>query len=74
MSVVAAYRNGSAWAEPNRWYGRGEGVVAWQPLWKPGGEIWTPGDYEGGRWRIGVSPRGGDTEYAHQLYTALNSG
>lgn len=72
MTLAAAYRSGSAWAETNHWFDPPDGALSWQPLWAPGGTAWQPGDYAGGTWRIGVSPHPDDTAYADALYTALN--
>jgi len=73
ISLVAAYKSGSAWSEDNRWYNPDYGNVAWQPHWQPGGKPLPPGDYPGGTWRIGASPRAADTAYADQLYAQLNA-
>lgn len=71
-SLVAAYRNGSAWSEDNRWFNPPGENIAWQSLWQPGGRELQPGDYPGGTWRIGASARPADTDYADRLHAALN--
>ncbi|MGH3096132.1 MAG: hypothetical protein ACRDMV_09060 [Streptosporangiales bacterium] len=70
LSLVAAYKDGSAWSHDNRWYSR-ESVV-WQALRQRGGRALPPGDYEGGTWRIGASGKTADTEFAEQLHASLN--
>lgn len=74
LSLVAAYRQGSAWAEANHWFDPPAGTMSWQPLWAPGGTPWPPGSYPGGTWRIGVSPHPQDTAYADALSAGLNGG
>ncbi|MFB9909545.1 hypothetical protein [Allokutzneria oryzae] len=74
VSLAAAYRRGSAWAEANRWYSDGEAAICWQPVWRPGGGSLSPGRYPGGTWRIGVSPRAQDRELAERLAAGINSG
>lgn len=74
VSLVAAYRSGSAWSESNHWFDPSDGAISWQPLWNPAGTTWAPGDYAGGTWRIGVSEKPADTAYADALYAALNAG
>jgi hypothetical protein len=72
-TVALAYRAGSAWAEANRWFGPpGVGFFSWQPLWRPGGQAWPPGDYAGGTWRVGVSPRADDRALAEALHAGVN--
>jgi hypothetical protein len=74
-SLALAYRRGSAWAEANHWFSEpGDGIFSWQPLWHPGGQEWAPGDYQGGTWRVGVSPHPDDRELAERLHTAVNAG
>ncbi|GAA5199718.1 hypothetical protein GCM10023322_75980 [Rugosimonospora acidiphila] len=73
VSLVAAYRQGSAWATTNRWYDPADGAISWQPLWANGGTAWPPGDYPGGTWRLGVSPHPADTAFADALYGGLNA-
>jgi hypothetical protein len=65
LSLVAAYQAGSSWSEDNRFYE--SGAVSWQMLWQPGGRDWAPGEYAGGTWRIGVSERPADSEFAESL-------
>lgn len=74
LSLVAAYRQGSAWAEANHWFDPPDGSMSWQPLWQPGGTAWAPGNYPGGTWRLGVSPHPNDTTYANALAGSLNGG
>lgn len=71
-SVAVAYRDGSAWAEKNRWYSPSESLHSWQPLWQPGGQEWSPGRYAGGTWRIGASTTPADRTLAARLYDGLN--
>lgn len=72
VTLVAAYLNGSAWLEDNRFYAPGNSV-AWQPFWQPGGRVFAEGDYEGGTWRLGASGQGGDTASADALHAELNA-
>lgn len=74
LTVVAAYQRGSAWSENNRFFHPASGSVAWQPLWDPQGRSWTPGDYAGGRWRIGFTAGNDDVAYADRLAAELNKG
>ncbi len=72
-SLAVAYRTGSSWNETNHWFsGPGDGVLAWQSLWRPGGQTWPPGDYAGGTWRVGVTPLPDDRDLAERLYTEAN--
>jgi hypothetical protein len=71
-TLAAAYKAGSAWAEANRWYSPSDGMMSWQPLWRPGGMPIPQGTLAGGTWRLGVSPNGADTGYAQQLAAELN--
>ncbi|MGI9157004.1 MAG: family 43 glycosylhydrolase [Marmoricola sp.] len=71
VSLVAAYREGSAWNEANRWFEPHVGEVAWQPLWGFG-LPWPVGDYDGGTWRIGVSGHREDVAFADSLYAGIN--
>lgn len=73
LTVVAAYRNGSAFAEDNRWFHPPGGAVAWQPLWQPGGRPLPTGDLPGGTWRLGFSGTPHDTAFADRLAADLNS-
>jgi len=73
LSVVAAYLDGSAWIEDNRFFGPGNSVV-WQPFWSIGGRPLAPGDYAGGTWRLGASSQGADTAFADSLHAGLNGG
>ncbi|WP_166355222.1 glycerophosphodiester phosphodiesterase [Phytoactinopolyspora limicola] len=73
LTVVAAYENGSAWAEDNVFFSTAHNFVAWTPLWESGGRDWAVGEYDGGRWRIGASGTGGDEAYANQLHADLNN-
>jgi hypothetical protein len=68
LTLAAAYRPGSAWSQDNRWFNPPGGNVAWQPLWQPGGRAWPQGDYAGGTWRIGASPRPADRDFADSLW------
>ena len=72
LSVVTAYKHGSAWAEDNHWYDAPTGTVAWQPLWQPGGRALPPGTYPGGTWRLGFSATEKDTALADKLTGDLN--
>jgi hypothetical protein len=72
LSVVSAYKRGSAWAEDNHWYDPGNGAIAWQPLWQPGGRAWPAGTYDGGTWRFGFSNTERDTALANKLVDDLN--
>jgi hypothetical protein len=67
LSVVTAYRAGSAWSADNHWYDSANGGVAWQPLWQPGGRPLPPGTYNGGVWRLGFSAKERDVAFAEQL-------
>ncbi|HET6297592.1 MAG TPA: family 43 glycosylhydrolase [Kribbella sp.] len=71
LSLVTAYRQGSAWAEDNHWYDPQNGAVAWQPLWQPGGRPLPQGSYDGGLWRFGFSPIEKDTTFANHLANDL---
>jgi hypothetical protein len=74
-TLAVAYRTGSSWSTANRWYGHqyaGESVVAFQPVWSPGGTTLANGTYNGGQWRIGVSSVGNDTGLAQTLSTGVN--
>jgi hypothetical protein len=73
VSLVAAYRQGSAWATANRWYDPADGAISWQPLWANGGTAWPAGDYPGGTWRLGVSARPADIALAEALYNGVNA-
>lgn len=73
LSVVAAYQRGSAWSQDNRFFHPASGSVGWQSLWDPQGREWGPGDYAGGRWRIGFSAGNDDVAYADQLAAELNA-
>jgi hypothetical protein len=72
LSIVTAYKHGSAWAEDNHWYDAPTGTVAWQPLWQPGGRPLPPGTYPGGTWRLGFSATEKDTALADKLAGDLN--
>ncbi|MFG1815243.1 glycoside hydrolase [Kribbella sp. NPDC049174] len=72
LSVVTAYRAGSAWSADNHWYDSSNGGVAWQPLWQPGGRPLPPGAYDGGRWRLGFSGTERDITFAESLAAGLN--
>ncbi|WP_020390567.1 DUF2961 domain-containing protein [Kribbella catacumbae] len=72
LSVVTAYKQGSAWAADNHWYDPQNSAVAWQPLWQPGGRAWSPGSYDGGTWRFGFSATEKDTTFAETLAGTLN--
>ncbi|ADB30975.1 Glycosyl hydrolase family 32 domain protein [Kribbella flavida DSM 17836] len=72
LSVVTAYRAGSAWSADNHWYDASNGAVAWQPLWQPGGRALPPGSYEGGTYRFGFSATERDTAFAEELAAGLN--
>jgi hypothetical protein len=72
LSVVSAYKHGSAWAEDNHWYDAPTGTVAWQPLWQPGGRAIAPGSYAGGTWRVAFSATEKDTTLADELARGLN--
>ena len=74
LSVVTAYRPGSAWSEDNHWYDPSNGAVAWQPLWQPGGRPLPPGSYDGGSWRIGFSSTERDVTFADGLAAGLRYG
>ncbi|MGH3730232.1 MAG: family 43 glycosylhydrolase [Micromonosporaceae bacterium] len=73
LSVVTAYRAGSAFSEDNRWYHPASGSVSWQPLWQPGGRTFPAGEYAGGTWRFGFSGTERDAGYADRLAADLNS-
>jgi hypothetical protein len=72
LSLVAAYRSGSAWSQDNRWYDAPNGSVALQPLWQPGGRSLPVGEYDGGTWRLGFSGTERDVALADQLSADLN--
>lgn len=74
LSLVAAYKEGSAFSGDNRYFYKPGGSIVWQPLWQPGGRALPPGDYEGGAWRIGASGSPADTAYANRLHAKLNEG
>lgn len=71
-TVVAAYLDGSAWSQDNRYFAEG-GAVVWQALWEPGGRAFPAGDYEGGTWRLGASGVGADQTFADALHAELNA-
>jgi hypothetical protein len=72
-TLALAYRTGSAWSEANHWFSDpGTGIFSWQPVWRPGGQSWATGDYAGGTWRVGVSPRAEDRDLADGLYAGVN--
>jgi len=74
VSLVAAYKRGSAFSEDNRYfYDPGQSVI-WQPLWSIGGRPLAPGDYRGGTWRIGASAQPADRAFADRLAAGLNDG
>jgi glycerophosphoryl diester phosphodiesterase len=73
LTVVAAYEDGSAWADDDVFFSTAHNFIAWTPHWESGGRDWPAGEYDGGRWRIGASGTGGDEEYATQLHAELNS-
>jgi hypothetical protein len=72
LSVVSAYKQGSAWAADNHWYDPANAAIAWQPLWQPGGRAWQPGSYDGGTWRFAFSPTERDTTFADDLATGMS--
>lgn len=72
LSVVSAYKPGSAWAADNHWYDPQNAAVAWQPLWQPGGRAWQPGTYNGGTWRFGFSATEKDTTFAENLAAGMS--
>ncbi|TDD20161.1 glycoside hydrolase [Kribbella turkmenica] len=72
LSVVTAYREGSAWSADNHWYDASNGAVAWQPLWQPGGRPLPPGAYDGGHYRFGFSDTEQDVTFADSLAAGLN--
>jgi hypothetical protein len=74
ITVVAAYEDGSAWADANVFYSTAHGFTAWTPLWNSSGTEWAPGEYDGGRWRVGAGSGGPNVAYADQLHAALNDG
>ncbi|MFC0033379.1 family 43 glycosylhydrolase [Micromonospora chaiyaphumensis] len=73
LSVVAAHRWASAWRGDNTWYDAGHGMAAWQPLWRPGGTSWAPGQYPGGTWRFTASGSRRDVAFADTAYAAINA-
>jgi glycerophosphoryl diester phosphodiesterase len=73
ITVVAAYKDGSAWLDENVFYSTAHNFVAWTPLWESGGREWPEGEYAGGIWRVGASGTGPDAEYASSLHAALNA-
>ncbi|MFI6831921.1 family 43 glycosylhydrolase [Kribbella sp. NPDC050241] len=73
LSVVTAYRPGSAWSEDNHWYDPSNGAVAWQPLWQPGGRALPPGKYDGGCWRLGFSGTERDVAFADSLAASVGT-
>jgi hypothetical protein len=78
LTLIAAYRNGSAWRTDNRFFFPAQtdvvpGVaLAWQPLWAANGTSWGTGSYPGGAWRIGASAHTADTAYGAQLAAGIN--
>lgn len=60
-TIAAGYRQGSTWAEYNRWYNSKVGTITMQFVLSWAGLRWVPGEYAGGTWRIGVSGTGNDT-------------
>ncbi|GAA0958394.1 hypothetical protein GCM10009554_70560 [Kribbella koreensis] len=72
LSVVSAYKQGSAWAADNHWYDPANAAIAWQPLWQPGGRAWQPGTYDGGTWRFGFSATEKDTAFADSLASTMS--
>lgn len=73
-TVVAAYKEGSAWSEDNVWYNPPGGNLSWQPLWQPGGRLLAPGDYAGGTWRVATTCHPADVNFADQVHAELNGG
>ncbi|MEW2384017.1 family 43 glycosylhydrolase [Micromonospora sp. NPDC047707] len=73
ISVVAVHRWASAWRGDNTWYDAGHAMVAWQPLWRPGGTAWAPGRYPGGTWRFVASGARRDVGFADAAYAAINA-
>lgn len=67
MTVAAAYRPGSMWAEYNRWFNAKVGTITSQFVMSWAGLSRKPGRYAGGSWRVGVSPEGGDLALAERL-------
>lgn len=73
LSMVAAYRAGSAWRAENRWFEAPHGAVAWQALRQLGGAAWPTGIYSGGTWRVGASAGENDVDFAESFAKALNT-
>jgi Glycosyl hydrolases family 43 len=74
VSLVCAYRPGSAWRSDNHWFYPAQGMVAWQPLWAPNGTTsLTNGAHHAGTWLLGASGTRHDTTYANWL-AALAAG
>ncbi len=73
LSLVTAYRTGSAFGADNHWFDAPHSLVSWQPLWRSGGASWAMGQYAGGTWRMAASPVRRDTWFADQTAAALNT-
>jgi hypothetical protein len=73
LSLVIAYRAGSAFRTDNHWFESAHAMVSWQPLWSSGGTSWAVGPYAGGTWRLAASPVRRDTLFADQTATTLNT-
>jgi hypothetical protein len=68
ISLVCAYRPGSAWRTDNHWFYPAQGMTTWQPLWAPNGATpLTSGAYRTGTWLLGASGTRHDTTYANWL-------
>jgi hypothetical protein len=72
VSLVSAYKNGSSWSTTNNWFSGDAGTFTWQSFLSSGGKTWSSGDYQGGTWRLGVSPVGSDSAFANRLYSDLS--
>jgi hypothetical protein len=73
LSVVSAYRPGSAWRSDSHWFDPGSGVMTWQPLWRSNGATWPTGVYSGGTWLLGASGQRHDTAFADSLSAQVSA-
>ena len=72
LTLAAGYRSGSAWGADNHFFNKPDGAIAFQPHWQPGGRPLPAGPVDGGTWRLGVSDRGGDIEFAKRLHEQVS--
>jgi hypothetical protein len=74
VSLVSAYRPGSAWRTDNHWFYPAQGMTTWQPLWAPGGTTsLTNGAHPAGTWLLGASATRHDTAFANSLAAEVSA-